>query len=111
MSEWVRLKVGNDWGVNYFAIEPLNRHGTADSRRGIKVRSGDRVRVRWPDSHESEHEIRLGRTSVTINDMRHAYEVRSEEPYIVCSFHGEDVLVRIDKVEVPLDWAREKGAL
>jgi hypothetical protein len=106
---WVKLKRGNDWGVDYFAIEPLN-HGSADQRRGVRVVDGEPVTVRMADGTEVVGVITLREEHGTVSDMGHRYSVSSEIPEVAFTFHGQPLRVRIDEVEVEEAWARQRGA-
>lgn len=102
--EWVRLKGGNDWGNVYFALQPLTDRGMAEFARGIRVKDGERTLVRWDNGDMGETSIEVVRQDYTMGDMGHSYEVTSRVPHVVGSFNGHKVLVRIDQVDVPLDW-------
>lgn len=106
---WIKLKRGNDWGVDYFAIEPL-RNGGASSSRGIKLEHGDEVPVRFADGTERLAEIRIRIERGTVSDHGHSYGVSSAIPEVAVHHHGHEMRMRIDEVEVDEAWARSKGA-
>jgi hypothetical protein len=110
VSDWVRLKPGNDWGNVYFALEPLTEHGMAQFSRGIKVKDGDVARVRWDDGSTGHADIVLVRNTQMVGDMGHNYEVTSRIPHVKASVHGHEVLIPIDEVDVSEAWARSMGA-
>lgn len=106
---WVKLKRGNDWGVDYFAIEPLS-NGHADQRRGIQVDEGDPVRVRTSDGAELDGLIALRTEHGSVSDHGHWCATSSEIPEVAFIFHGQTLRIRIDELEVDEAWARSKGA-
>lgn len=107
---WVRLKGGNDWGNIYFAIKPHDVRGMASFDRGIKLRDGQPVIVRWASGDMGETTVKLVPSTYRVGDMGHDYDVTSQIPHVVGFFNGHEVLVHIADVDVPEDWARAHGA-
>ena len=108
-TSWIKLRRGNDWGFDYFAIEPLSNGGASKSR-GIKVEEGDDVRVRMADGEIVSGVITLSTEWGSVTDSGHTYPVKSEIPHVAFTWHGQLLRIRIDEVEVDEAWARSKGA-
>lgn len=106
---WIKLKRGNDWGVDYFAIEPLS-NGGASASRGIKLEEGEPVRVRLADGSERDGVIALRTEIHTVSDHGHSYPVTSKIPVVRFDLFGQTFGLPIDEVEVDEAWARSKGA-
>jgi hypothetical protein len=109
MANWIRLRRGNDWGVDYFAINPLTPSGASRSQ-GINLREGEAVPVRLADGTETTGTVTLEQRVSSVSDHGHSSSARSELPHVNFSFHGQMLRARIDELEVDEAWARQHGA-
>ncbi len=109
MGDYVRLRRGNSWGADYFAIEPLE-NGLAKAERGIICTDGEIAPVRWSDGAEGTAAIRVVSESFTVGDMGHNYKGTIKIPHVVAMIHGTEALLRIDAVELDRAWAIAHGA-
>lgn len=103
MSGFVKLKRGNDWGLEYFAVEPLGPMGTADRKRAMRFDSNQLLCVRWPDGHESRENVTMKRCRDTVRDMGHSYPVEYDLPgfnHVTCNHCHSTEWVPLDAVEV-----------
>lgn len=103
-KQWVRLKRGDDWGALYYALEPLNNRGFAEFARGIKVRAGEGVTVRWPDGTAEKTAIALEPYSTEVHDMGHSYHVSGHRIGVNLSARGVARFVDIAEVDVEKAW-------
>lgn len=108
VSEWIKLKVGNDWGVCYWAIKPHDEHGMASASRGLYFRDGEHVDVRWPDGTVEQLTVRLMKKHGMVGDHGHDYEVSWQAPYVASNMHGHEALTPLEEVEVRRAWAESK---
>jgi hypothetical protein len=89
MDDWVTLKVGNDWGVEYLNEVVCDERGYSNySRFALRFRSGDALRVRWPDGFESTERIVVRTIVGSVSDHGKRYSTDSPLPFIECSVHG-----------------------
>jgi hypothetical protein len=102
-SAWVRLKRFSDWGTTFYALAL-----SGDRRHGIRVNSGENVRVRWPDGSETETTIVKRTVDTSYSDMGHSYECSSEEIGVAARVHGIEMFVPIQEVEVPAEWVNAR---
>lgn len=102
MSEWMRLKRGNDWGVEYYyrPDRPKTPAGTYGKESGVAFKEGERLRVRWPDSSESTEVVSLRREHATVSDMGHSYPVSFELPGFKVSMNGVLKWFALDEVDL-----------
>lgn len=107
---WIKLKSANDWGVDYFAIEPLGAAGTADAKRGIKLEQGDRIEVRMADGAVIVAAVHFRRGQSSYSDHGRDCAFATVTPYVAISFHGQVAKFEFDEIEVDEAWARSKGA-
>lgn len=118
MSEetWVRLKRGDDWGSVYYALEPLGPMGTANSRRGIKLRAGDRVRVRWPNGCVTEERIDFRPETRSVSDHGNSYNVSTNKIGVVVEATNDrsgrvvSEFIELTEVDIPAAWVEERSA-
>lgn len=86
-EQWVKLKPGNAWGVDYLSYEPL-RNGYADQRRSIDVANGDVVEFRRrPDFPTETGRVHLVARSTMVGDMGHVYPVSFKWPTLLVGDH------------------------
>ncbi len=100
MKRWVQLAEGDDWGVKYLAL-PENRldaRGFAQSENAYPLKSGDVLRVRWPDGSVSEEEVLFRREHQEVGDHGKPYDVASDVPHVKVMVRGLAVAVRLDRV-------------
>ncbi len=103
MGEYKKLGRANDWGADYIGWEgeTLTPGGFADSRKlALKVSDGDKVKVRWPDGHESVETIEHRNYKFSVSDMGHEYTSSYDLPGFSVSVHGTNVWLPLDKVEL-----------
>ena len=103
MTTWVRLKRANDWGQDYYAIEPLD-HGSADSKRGVMPPKGTLVRVKMPDDTERLAVCAYVQRHARIPDMGRSYDATFNVLRFLLDVSGVDVQLKPDQVDVPADW-------
>ena len=99
MTEWVRLKRGNDWGVSYLAVEP-KRDGFADSTRKVEFAAGTPLHVRWPDGTESTEPAAERVVHGTVGDMGHTYDTTSHNQGIEVNRNGVMLFVSLADVDI-----------
>lgn len=95
----------NDWGNDATFIGPNKprQWDTHDIDRqssvgDIRIYRPCRLTVRWPDGTEEEVEVSIKRTTTTVGDMGHYYDVSSNRPVIVRSVNGAIVTVPLSSV-------------
>lgn len=104
-DDWIRLEAGDDWGHRYLAISALNRNGFSDARRGLKLRKGETLEVRWPDRSVSMEALVMSHYSTTVSDMGNRYEVEGREPCVALMARGVRTLVPLRTLDVRRSWA------
>lgn len=109
---WTRLRAYNNWGKVYYAPvgEGLNSHGTADPKRGCKLKDGDFILFRPPSGTPTPGTLRAKVESFPVAD-------HGKESRVSCTMffiEHEDIpemMVRVDKYDVALthEQLNEKG--
>lgn len=99
MTAWVKLEAHNDWGYGYLVL-PGTHRGSADANKGIAFKSGDLVRVRWPDGTVEFQTVVMHTQRYTVGDMGHTYEVDYPWPRLLLDRKGVGWSVGLDEVEV-----------
>ncbi len=108
MAEWVRLKKGNDWHSEYWCLEPLNQYGSAEAKRGLALRNGEVVNIRWPDGTIEERPLIVGRKHVEYSDMGHTCWCDSQTAEFEVSHNGVTRRVGLEDVDVLGTWVAGK---
>ena len=104
MDEYVQLKSVNDWGVEYYAMHPLNKYGSADAKRGISYSEGETVKVRWPNGDETLSIITIRPHSARVGDMGNVSDVSYRLPELACNISGIVVSVPLNSVYIDKSW-------
>jgi len=111
-TQFVRLKVGDDWGHLYWAVEPVGPGGAADMKRGVQPRSGDMVMVRWPDDSESEAKVALEEYVREVSDHGNTYPVTGQKIRVCREVNGYPILIPIEHVDVDAEaverWSKRR---
>jgi hypothetical protein len=99
-GKWVKLKVGNDWGVEYYSHNPHNKYGTCDSKLGIHFQDGQSVLVRWPDGSTSDEKLTVREIHTSVNDCGKSYPVSYKLAVIDKTVLGLSRTVFLNEVEI-----------
>lgn len=103
-DEWVRLEVGNDWGVVYYTYpgERLTKHGTASHDLGLDLAPhvGSVIDVRWPDGAIRPGQLAHKSYESSVSDHGKSYPVRVDIYGLEWTARGVQCWVDIDKVEI-----------
>lgn len=95
--DYVQLRRGNDWMVDYLCIEPFESGKGANARRGIRhLPDGTMVDVQLPDGARVTMPIKNKTTRGTYGDMGNTYSYASTVP-------GLEFPARVGVAWVPLD--------
>ncbi len=66
-----------------------------DQLDGKNLKDGEKLKVRWPDGQETQENVILKKTSQTVSDMGHPYDVPIHQAYVAVTVHGAECLVRL----------------
>ena len=102
-GDWVKLKIGNDWGVDYLAVNPL-RNGAADQELRYKLKEGESIRVRLKGSIIREGVVKIRTKYGSVSDHGHAYAVTSMIPFVEFE---EGTYTELHECEIPYDPAKD----
>ncbi len=84
MKRWVKPNIKNEWEVRTVFI-------------GKKEIVAGNYKVRWNDGHEEDVKIVMIDYRTTVQDMHLQREVQGTFPNIVIKYHGQKMLIPIDK--------------
>jgi hypothetical protein len=107
-TKWVKLKRGNDWGRDYWAIKPLDERGYASASRGIRLTEAEPVRVRLKNGLDYGGVVRLNNYQAEVHDHGHSYLVTTVNPQVELKIEGTPVRVQFADCEFPLAWVKER---
>lgn len=105
---WVKLKRGNDWGIDYWARKPHDDNGYASSSRGVRFVNGEKVRVQLKDGFEVDGIIKLVERDVDVPDHGHSNLVRTSNVSVVVAYHGAKVELSVDQVRFEKSWVEAR---
>ena len=104
-GEWVRLRRGNDWGVNYYSVNP-HRAGAACQKNRYRLVAGEEIRVRLKDSSLRVGIVKFRTTFEMVGDHGRFYpdRVDSQIPYVEFE---DGTYVEIDACDIAYDPSRD----
>lgn len=104
---WTKLKLGSDWGFEYWSREPLDSKGFANRNRGVRFRNGEKLSVRLADGAALSATVEVTSKETKVNDMGSEYRFPVEVVAILVPFHGTNARFSPGDVEFELAWVRE----
>lgn len=96
----VQLQRANDWGTVYLAEQPRDECGSTNWRRGVSLKAGDPIRVRWPNGNESDHVVVMQESHQDVSDHGNTSRVVSHIPSLIIDYNGVHLTVPLDAVLV-----------
>jgi hypothetical protein len=95
--DWIALEKKNDWGSYYYSWEGtgLSETGTASVGRGLKLKDGQKVLVKWPDGTVQSVTLKTQKTSMDVSDHANRSTVVSDLFGFEVDVRGVQVWVEI----------------